>query len=312
MHKMNLTALDLNLLKVFDAVYQTGNVTKAAERLYLSQPAVSHALSRLRHTLKDELFVKVPGGVQPTHRAMELATPVNEALNLLQRAVHPPKFEPREAKQIFCVATHDYSVATLMPRVIHQMQRKAPYCSVRLRPTEGRALEMLDNQEADMAISAFGELPERFERQLIMQDDYVCLAAKNHNLAQQTVTLKEFSQARHLLVSPKGDERGFIDTLLAKQGLTRHIAMIINQFTPAGNIVASSDLIVTLPRRLAMQQVQQFDLQWFECPLEAPDAYVNTSVVWHRRLGQDPGFSWFRALLMQLGQESLTPKTDIE
>lgn len=299
----NYGSLDLNLLRVFDAVMAEGNVTRASKRLYLSQPAVSHALTRLRHALKDDLFVKVPGGVRPTEKAQELAGPVAEALGALERALNPPRFDPQTSTRSFRIATHDYLVTVLMARLGAALSERAPGVSVRVRPTEGRAMEMLDKQEADLAISAFGEIPERFEERVIIRDRYVCMMSSNHHLARARLTLKRYASARHLLVSPRGDERGFVDTELAKQGMSRHVAMIINQFSPVGDIIQSSDLIVTVPERIARAQAQAFDLVTADCPVVTPAAFTRTSLIWHKRLGVHPAFEWMHDLLAELAAD---------
>lgn len=301
-----LASLDLNLLRVFDAVMATRHVSRAAERLYLSQPAVSHALARLRHTLDDPLFVKVPGGVRPTPKALELAAPVSGALASLEQALNPPVFDPDTSSRVIRVATHDYLVTVLMAGLAGELRSRAPGISVRVRPTEGRALEMLDAQEADMAISAFGELPDRFEEQVLFRDRYVCMMAQDHPLSSVRLTLKRYAGARHLLVSPRGDERGFVDTALAGQGHTRHVAMIINQFSPVGGIIAGSDMVVTLPERIAAVQAKEHHLHVTECPVEAPEAFTQTSVIWHHRLGVHPAFSWLRQLMVEVASKNQT------
>lgn len=301
---MNVNALDLNLLRVFDAVMAEGNVTRAAERLFLSQPATSHALGRLRHQLGDELFVKVPGGVRPTPRAVELADPVRTALLLLQDAFSPDDFDPKTSHRVIRVATHDYLTTTLMDAVAAHLAVHAPLLSVRLSPTAGRALERLDRQEADMAISAFGEVPERFEKRQLFRDRCVLLMRKGHPLASGRMTLRRYANARHLLISPRGDERGFADEALAAQGMTRHIAMIINQFAPAAGIVACSDLLLTVPERLARSAVALHDLQMRDAPIEPPGSFTSTDIVWHARLGKHPALEWFRDTLCEIAMRS--------
>lgn len=300
---MNVSSLDLNLLRVFDAVMTEGNVTRAADRLFLSQPATSHALGRLRHILKDDLFVKVPGGVRPTPRAQELAGPVHEALTSLEQAFNPPEFDPATSNRVIRVATHDYLVTTLMARVAADLADHAPGISLRLRPTAGRAPEMLDLQEVDMAVSAFGDLPERFDKAVLLRDRYCCVVRRGHPLARGKMTLKRFAEARHLLISPRGDERGFVDTDLAGQGMTRHIGLIINQFAPAGEIVAATDLVLTVPERLARMQADTHGLVVLPSPVEPPGAFTSTEVVWHRRLGNHPALTWFRDRLIALAAD---------
>ncbi len=300
---MNVNALDLNLLRVFDAVMAEGNVTRAAERLFLSQPATSHALGRLRHLLKDDLFVKVPGGVRPTPRALELAEPVHAALSTLEQAFNPTEFDPAASTRVIRLATHDYFTTLLMDDVAAYLAEHAPGISLRLHPMAGRALEMLDLQEVDMAISAFGELPERFAKTELFRDRYVCLVRRGHPLAGGKLTIQRFAAARHLLVSPRGDERGFVDTSLAGEGLTRHVAMIINHFAPAGRIVAGSDLVLTASERLARVLCAEQELVMLPCPLDTPAAFSSSEVIWHRRLGEHPALAWFRGVLAKLAAE---------
>lgn len=300
---MNVKALDLNLLRVFDAVMAEGNVTRASQRLFLSQPATSHALGRLRHLLKDDLFVKVPGGVRPTPRALELAEPVHAALATLEQALNPPEFEPATSNRVIRLATHDYFTTLLMGDVASFLAEHAPRISLRLHPTAGRALEMLDLQEVDMAVSAFGELPERFSRAELFRDRYVCLVKRGHALTQGEFSVERFAAARHLLVSPRGDERGFVDTELAGRGLTRQVAMIINQFAPAGRLVAGSDLVLTASERLARLLTAEHDLVELPYPLDTPSAFSSSEVIWHRRLGAHPALAWFREVLVTLATE---------
>lgn len=297
---MNIQSLDLNLLRVFDAVMEERNVSRAAERLFMSQPAVSHALSRLRHSAKDELFVKSSGGMMPTPRAVELAVPVHDALSMLENAFNPPEFDPETSNRVFRIATHDYFTSVIAVDLAALLSNVAPGVSIRLKPTEGRALEMLDLQEADVAVSAFGELPDRFEETKLFEDRYVCVVRKAHLLAKGRMTLKKFASARHLLISPRGDERGFVDTALAREGLTRHVGMIVNQFASAPGIVAESDLVLTAPERIAIQAVEKHGCVLKPCPIEAPEAFTKTSVIRHKRLGNHPAIDWLCDLMVDV------------
>ncbi|MEM9255903.1 MAG: LysR family transcriptional regulator [Pseudomonadota bacterium] len=296
---MNIGSLDLNLLRVFDAVMAERHVTRAGDKLYLSQSAVSHALSRLRHALKDDLFIKTPGGVMPTPRAEELAIPVSNALRQLEAALIPAEFDPSKSTRVFRLAAHDYFATVMAAPLAGILAQNAPHCSFRVRPTAGRALEQLDAKEADFAISAFGEVPDRFESVPLIQDAYVCVMSPKHELATKNLTLRRFAKARHLLISPKGDERGFVDQLLAAEGLTRHVAMIINQFSPAGQIVAHSDLMLTLPERLGRKFKQENGLVVKSCPVVSPSTFNETKLVWHHSYGQHPALQWMRDLILE-------------
>ena len=297
---MDINALDLNLLKVFNAVMTERNVSRAANKLFMSQPAVSHALSRLRHSLKDELFIKAPGGVAPTPRAVELGEPIHSTLVALEEALNPQEFDPLTSRHVFRIATHDYFTSVIAAELANWVKERAPNISIRLKPTEGRAMEMLDNQEADVAVSAFGELPDRMVALDLFEDEYVCVIGKHHPLAKGKLTLKRFANASHLLISPRGDERGFVDTALAKQGLTRQVSMIVNQFASAAEIVANSNLVLTAPQRIAQQAVDRYGCVIEPCPIDAPETFTSTSVVRHRILGNHPPIHWLCETLRQV------------
>lgn len=294
---------DLNLLRVFDAVMTEQHVSRAAEKLFISQSAVSHALTRLRHGVKDELFIKRPGGVSPTPRAIELWEPVKQALSLLENALTTDEFDPATSTHVFRIATHDYFSATLATKMLNHFESIAPNISIRIRPTEGKALELLDKQNVDFAISAYGVLPERFSSLSLFTDRYVTAMRKGHALSSEPLNLQSFVDAKHLLISPRGDERGFIDEKLAQLGMTRHVFSVINQFSNVGEIISSSDMIVTATERLLLKQQKQWDLHLTECPLPSPDSFNTTQVVWSTRFGHHNALKWFREELVQITEE---------
>lgn len=296
---MNLRSLDLNLLLAFDAVMAERNVTRAAERVGLSQPALSNALTRLRGHLKDDLFIRSPEGMRPTPRALELATPIHEALASLEHALDPVRFDPMESTRTFRMATNDYVAAVLMPAVMKRLARVAPNVDVRLLPIGGRMLEVLDTQEADFGCTSVGELPDRFEAREIVEDSYVVLLRSDHPLAEARMTLQAYAKATHILVTPRGDPRGFVDTALAQRGLTRRLGLTVNQFAAAPAIVAATDMIATIPKRAADLFGPPFGLIQRPCPVPAPRDMTVVSLVWNRRLGKHPAFSWFAETMAQ-------------
>ena len=301
---MNLAGLDLNLLLVFDAVMAERNVTRAGRRIGMSQPAVSNALNRLRHHLKDELFVRTAEGMRPTPRALELAEPIQGALGQLQSALDRQDFDPATARRTFRIATTDYIVSILMPALAGYLMRYAPGVDLRILPIGGRLFEMLDAQEADFGITTVGDAPDRFERALLFEEEYVCLMHPHNSLAEGTLTIPAFAAARHLLITPRGDARGFIDEALASRGLTRRIAMTVNQFALAAPVVAASDLIVTLPRRIANLHALTYGLKTVACPISTPRRFRVGEIVWHRRLGRHPANDWLRDLLIAIAAET--------
>jgi DNA-binding transcriptional LysR family regulator len=305
---MNLRRLDLNLLVVFDAVMREKNVTRAAERVFLTQSAVSSALGRLRHQLGDELFVRGPGRLRPTPRALELEEPVRALLAELEQVLSPPRFDPATERRTFTIATNDYFTAVVAPPLAKRLAREAPGIDLRIVPTAGRPLEMLDAREADIVCTSWGQLPERFSVETLIEDDYVCVVHKDHPFARKAPTLAQFAKAKHLLVSPRGDARGFVDERLAEKGLTRRIALTVNHFAAAPQIVAETDCVLTVPRLIAERFAPPRSTAQFACPVPAPPALTRMSMIWHDRLARHPAHAWLRERLRTVGSALLKPR----
>lgn len=294
---MNLSGFDLNLLLVFDAIMGERHVTRAGDRIGMSQPAMSNALNRLRHHLKDELFVRGPDGMRPTPRALELAAPVRAALQNLETALDPARFDPATASRTFSIGTNDYSVPTLMPEVAARLQKEAPGINIRLVSSAGQTFEMLDAQEIDFGISAFGSIPERFGSVPLVEDSYVLTMREGHPLARGELPLAKYAAARHMLVSPRGDTHGFIDQALAEQGLVRQIAMTITSFSSAPALLANTDLILAMPKRIAATFTPLYSLVTRPAPFPGPKEYSSATLVWHERLASHPAHLWIRGFL---------------
>ncbi len=299
---MNLRRLDLNLLVVFDAVMLERSVTRAAQRLFLTQSAVSSALGRLRHQLNDELFVRGPGKLRPTARAIELEEPVRTLLAELQQVLAPSEFNPATEQRSFTIATNDYFTAVVAPPLVQRLAREAPGVDLRIVPTGGRALEMLDAREADVVCTSWSEPPPRFAIETLVEDDYVCVVRKDHAFARKAPTLAQFAKAKHLLVSPRGDARGFVDDKLAEKGLTRRISITVNHFAAAPQIVAESDAVLTVPRLIALRFAPPQFTKQFACPVAVPTALSRMSMIWHERLAQHPAHAWLRQTLLEVGR----------
>lgn len=147
--------------------------------------------------------------------------------------------------------------------------------------------------------SAFGHLPDRFISETLLEDQYVCVVRQNHPLTQGRLTLKRYAAARHMLISPKGDERGFVDDILARRNLSRHIALIINQFAPTGRLIEQSDMVVTVTQRLAQIFCLSHDVCVLPLPVAAPLNYSQTKIVWHKHYGSEPGVIWLRKQILK-------------
>lgn len=296
---MNLRSIDLNLLVVFDAIYAERNVTRAAEKIALSQPAVSGALGRLRVRLRDQLFLRGPEGLLPTPRAQELALPIRRILMELEQVLDPVVFDPATASRTFTIAVIDYFTLVIIPPLLRSLRAEAPGVRLRFVPSSGHIFEALDHGDIDFAISAFGDVPERFEKRFLLEDRYACLVARDNPLAHGKVTLQRYACASHLLVSPRGGGRGFVDDRLAEQGLTRQVPLTINHFSAAPLIVASSDLVLTAPMRVINALINDRMVR-IESPIEAPVDFRRLELVWNRRLANHPAHEWFRQTVQQV------------
>ncbi len=297
---MNLRRLDLNLLVIFDALMAERNVTRAAQRIGLSQPAFSNALSRLRHYLKDELFVRGTEGMLPTPRALELAPQIHAALSSIEIALDPLKFDPAIAERTFTIDTNDYIVTTSMPPLMRRLAVEGPGIDIRIVPPNGKAFDRLDTREIDFAVGVFGEIPDRIGVEIIDDNVFCCMMRPDHPLARGKLDLKRYASAKHLLITPRGDPSGFVDDALVEHGLTRRIALTVNHFTVAPSIIANSDLIVTLPKRVADLYAPLFDLKLRAAPISTQSKFSTIELIWHKRLGQHPAYQWFRELFKSI------------
>lgn len=307
---VNFRTLDLNLLRVFDEVMAERNLTRAARNLSLTQPAVSNALRRLREVLGDELVRRAGAGVEPTPRALALWPTVRDALQQLQHTLAPNEFDAAVADTTFVLAMADATAAELIPGLVQIMELEAPAISVRVVPLTTRdPRQLLENEEADMAIGYFpavlASLTARgqsgvavpFEAQRLYVGQYVCVMRRDHPLAQKPLTLDDYCEARHLLVSFSGRPYGFIDQTLAALGRERRIAVTVNQFFTAGRVVANSDLLTVLPRHFVRVTGIDDQLVLRDLPFDQP--LVHVDAVWHRRAQHGHAHEWLRAALVR-------------
>lgn len=299
---MNLAELDLKALLVFDAVMTERSTTKAGYRLAMSQPAVSSALKRLRHALKDELFIRGSDGMRPTPRSLELAAPIRQALTQLSEALEPVEFIPATASRTFTFAMADHAASLILPALAERLEKLAPYIDIRVKPnTNLNASELLDSGEIDLAIGLFPNPPERLQAAALIEDEYVCAMRRNHPLARQPLDLKTYLSAKHLLVSLSGEPTGFVDVLLESQGLRRRIAMTVNQFSVVPAILRRSNLVITVVRRAITLSPYAKDLVMQPVPLAIQPSAL--SLLWHRRLSEHPAHAWMRSTLFDICSE---------
>ncbi len=291
---------DLNLLVVFDAIMTEGSITRAADRLAMTQPAVSNAVSRMRTAWRDELFVKKGRNIQPTQRAVALWQQVQDPLKSLDQAIAPGGFEPETSQRIFRVSATDGVIDLVWPALRQVIEREAPGIAVHVLPyniINGEAL--LENAEVDMVLAVQGMLSsDSTNSQYLYDSTYRCAMRKGHPLAKPDLSIEEFAAADHLLVSLSGDTVGFTDRELAQQGLKRRIAMTLNHFHGIPPLLEASDLIAVVPTLVVEDAMVAGRLAVTHSPVTLQDSRLYA--FWHRRQDRDEGLAWLLSVLNRL------------
>jgi DNA-binding transcriptional LysR family regulator len=295
---MKLTTFDLNLLVVFEAILHERSVTKAGERLGLSQPAMSHALNRLRWMLKDQLFIRTPEGMLPTPRAEQLAHPVRRALGELQSALDPEEFDPAEAERRFTVAVNNYAAVVLAGPITAECAALAPNVRISLRPSGTLNLpELLDRGELDIAVAALDPAAERFASRVLVEDRYVMVMRRGHPVAQGNLDLKTFAALPHLLISSSGEDLSFVDAALAAAGYARSIALEA-PYLSAGTILVQSDMVAVLGRQIAQEFRRAYPIELRDLPFTSPP--LRAVMLWHRRFNDQGAHRWLREMMVSV------------
>jgi DNA-binding transcriptional LysR family regulator len=314
---MSFLTLDLNLLRVFDAVMTEQNLTRAAGHLAMTQPAVSNAIKRLRESLGDELLIRTAYGVKPTPRAEALWPSVRQALASLEAAVMPETFDVSKAQATFRMAMADATAAYWLPSLMRAIESEAPGVNIRMMPlTTREPRPMLLRGDIDLAVGFFPGVaaqlsyetgsPIRHER--LYSGQYVCVMRKNHPLVNSKLDLDAYCKANHLLVSFSGRAHGLVDEALAQIGRERRILLTVNQFFTAGRVVANSDLITVLPKHLMVSTGMTESLVWRELPFALPAVHLD--MLWHERDGRSPAHRWLRSNLEATAALATQTKTE--
>lgn len=301
---MNFHGVDLNLLVAFDALMDERNVTRAAARVGVSQPAMSAALSRLRTLCADQLFLRSAEGLLPTPRARDLAGPVSQALQQLEAAlVKKPDFEPHQASLEFTLGLSDYPAVVLLPALVKALEKKAPGVSLRVVSftSRDRAVDLLDAGTIDAAVGVPPTHPEnRILTRPILRDDFVTILRRDHPSARRGMSMKTFLSLSHVLVSPEGDRHGLVDEALAQLGKRRRLVVTLPQMFVAPGLVAQSDMTATVMKRVALNSSARRALVLFPPPVAL--AEVVFDLIWHRRNDTHPAQRWLRTLVELLGK----------
>ncbi|MDB5565273.1 MAG: transcriptional regulator [Tardiphaga sp.] len=294
-----LGAIDLNLLVVFDAIMRERSVTRAGQRLSLSQPAMSHALTRLRHALKDELFVRSPNGMVPTPRAEQLATPIRIALDGLQQSLEPIQFDPSKAVTTFHIAVDNYAAIVLVAPIAAHVARIAPGVTLDFRPSGTLdVLEMLDRSELHLAMGRSGVQGERFSRRRLLQDQFVVVYRKGHPAAKaREFSTEKLTTLPQLEISSAQFGPDFVETGpgRSKPGLKPAMRA---PFLAAAQILATSNLVSVLPLNVAKNMTRSHHLVFRR--LSRPPKPIEAAMIWLRRLDNQPAHAWLRGVISRV------------
>lgn len=296
---MNLAKLDLNLLLVFDALIRDGNATRAGQRLGLSQPAVSHALNRLRYALEDQLFERGPEGMRPTPRARALATPVRQALLQIQTAIDTEPFVPAESNHSFTVASYNHTPVVLMPLLAERLRRAAPGVDLQMLVTDDADFEdSLDDGEYDFVLGTFRNPPKRCETETLFEERYVCVVGRDNPLTERQLTIERYGKLAHLTVAPCDVDRNWLDLACKARGIERRLAMIAPGFLSAALTLNATDMIATFTGRVAERFAREFGLKILRLPV--PCSPIPCMIMWHRLLASHPAHRWLRGQLNEI------------
>ena len=300
---MDLRELDLNLLLVFHEVFRERQISNAAKRLKVTQSAVSNALARLRRTTGDELFVRTLEGMQPTPYAQRMAEPVAAALAQIEQAFQPDApFDPAHSRRRFTLAMTDVGELYFMPLLAAACAERAPgvdIASVRAGQVDLRA--ELEAGRVDAAIGAFEDAPAVLYQRRLFRQSHVCMFRRGHPLGEGELTLERLIKARHLLVTAMESPYDKINEALGQAGIALGTATSVPHFAAVPYILGTTELVATVPQKLAERAAAPFGLQYVDSPLALTP--LQTNVFWHRRYNQDEGNRWLRALIVELFAE---------
>jgi DNA-binding transcriptional LysR family regulator len=296
MRVAHVERIDLNLLVVLQRLLETGSVTAAAERLRLSQPAVSRALGRLRDAFDDALFVRTPEGLRPTPRAEQLRVELAGVLSRLDGLLAGPgAFAPAGATRTFTVATSDYGESVLLPRLLRELAAQAPGVSIRVVPVVRPWEDALAEGEWDLHWAPRRKAGAGIVWTHLLDDHFAFVVRKGHPATRRPLTLARFAAIPQIAIAPEGRGANPLDDRLARLGTKRRVVAQVPSFLVVPPLVAGADLGVTLPRRLVHLLAARWELAVLDLPFEMPG--FDLSQAWHERFRHDAAHAWFRQLV---------------
>lgn len=306
---MDFRGLDLNLLVAFNALMEEQNVTRAAAKASVSQPAMSAALARLRSHFADPLFIRSASGLLPTARAKEIHLHVARALDELTHLLAPEEaFNPQNRRMSFTLGMSEYPLMVLMPTIMNAVSLQAPDVTLHVRTfiDRDRSVAMLDSGEVDLVI---GIAPTQSEKRILSQplisDEFVTVVRRDNEAARHGMTLERYLQMNHILVSPEGNHYGLVDEQLRKQGLSRTVRLTLPTMSAVSRIIAQTNYVATVLRLSVLAGESNDNIVLLQPPLVLPE--ITFHLLWHRRSDGGNAQQWLRKLIHAQFNESHEP-----
>ncbi len=303
---MELKDIDLNQLVLFQQLMLQGSVSKVADHLGLTQPAVSNTLAKLRRQFGDDLFVRTPKGMLPTPFAEQLAAPIGQALSLIHSGLNPQRsFNAASVQRSVTIGMTDIGEIIFLPALVEYLLREAPGISLStVRTTAANLREDMESGKVDLAIGPLPQLKAGFFQRRLFSQRYVCLFKKGHALDRPRLTLAGFKAAQHLVIVSAGTGHGKVDDSIRRAGIERKVRLTIPHYVSVGSLLGQSDMVATVTERLAQSLVEPFDLTYRPLPIALPEIAIN--LFWHAKVHRSPAHQWLRAAVIDLFGEGST------
>jgi DNA-binding transcriptional LysR family regulator len=291
--------MDMKLLAVFDEIYKTRSVSRAGENLGLAQTSVSLALGRLRRQFNDQLFVRTAEGMLPTPHALSLVQPLRQALDLLRVATQQQVvFEPRSSTRTFHIAMTDISHLEFLPSLINTISSLAPAVRIKILRITAETPKLLESGEADLAVGFMPELEAGFYQQKLFDQGFACVMRRDHPRIGQRLTENLFKKEKHVDITAPGTGHELVEQALARQGINRNVALSLPTLPGVGNLLANTELLATVPERIAQMLVRIAHVKTLPTPFTIPGFSIKQH--WHERFIQDQANRWLRSTVANL------------
>lgn len=310
---MNLAQIDLNLLKNLDVLLREQNVSRAAEQMGITQPAMSNSLKRLRNLFDDPLLIRTAGGMTATEKGRELRPKVRQLLSQMETLLAGDEsFIPQDSKRMFRIMTSDYAEATLVPHLVRRLRLEAPQVVLDFLTPSDVSYSDMEQGRIDLAINRFNEIPTSFHQVVLWRDSFSCLLNRNNPLAQR-FDLESYLQAQHIWVSKTGfgvgfgmnpdklDGLGWIDRALQELGRSRKISIFTRHYQMPALLAMNNDLVATLPTRVASMQAQNPQLLIKKPPFDIPE--FELQMAWSPLLHHNVAHRWLRQLIQEVSKQ---------